>query len=188
MKNMLAFTLLATGTPMLLMGDEVGRSQGGNNNGYCQDNEISWFDWSLVEKNAGIYRFVKSLIAFRSNRDLPTERFDMTLTELLRRQPVEWHGVKLNQPDWSDASHTVAATVRLMGYQLLLHIIINAYWEPLDFELPPLTDQQEAWRRCIDTYLDPPDDILRWAQAPQQESSIYRVQPRSMVVLFGRCV
>jgi isoamylase len=186
-KNLLTLTLLATGTPMLLMGDEVGRSQGGNNNGYCQDNEISWFDWSLVEKNAGIHRFVKSLIAFRSNRDLPTERLDMTLAELLRRQPVEWHGVKLNQPDWSDASHTLAATVRLMGYQLLLHIIVNAYWEPLEFELPPLADPQEEWRRCIDTYLDPPDDILQWAQASQLESSIYRAQPRSIVVLVGRC-
>src|SRR5260221_81765 len=73
-KNLLTLTLLATGTPMLLMGDEVRRSQGGNNNAFCQDNETSWFDWSLVERHADIYRFLKALIALRMNRDLPAER------------------------------------------------------------------------------------------------------------------
>ena len=121
---------------MLLMGDEVRRTQGGNNNAYCQNNEISWFDWSLVEKHADIHRFVKALIAFRMNRDLPIERLDMTLNELLHRQPVQWHGVKLNAPDWGDQSHSLAATVSLLGYRALLHLIINAYWEALEFDIP----------------------------------------------------
>ena len=137
-KNFLTLTLLAIGTPMLLMGDEVRRSQGGNNNAYCQNNEISWFDWTLVEKHADVYRFIKALIALRMNRDLPVEPLDITLNELLRRQPVQWHGVKLNAPDWGHESHTLAATVPLLGYQLLLHLIINAYWEPLHFETPAL--------------------------------------------------
>ena len=92
---------------MLLMGDEVRRTQGGNNNAFCQDNVISWFDWTLVEKHADIHRFVKELIALRMNRDLPVERLDMTLNELLRQQPVQWHGVKLNAPDWAHESHTL---------------------------------------------------------------------------------
>ena len=70
---------------MLLMGDEVRRTQMGNNNAYCQDNEISWFDWRLRQAHADIHRFVKQLIAIRQNRDLPSERLDMTLNELLSR-------------------------------------------------------------------------------------------------------
>jgi glycogen operon protein len=171
---------------MLLMGDEARRSQMGNNNAFCQNNEISWFNWSLIEKHADIHRFVKELIALRVNRSLPVEGLDMTLTELLHQQPVQWHGVKLNAPDWSRESHTLAATVRLLGYPLLLHIIINAYWEALEFELPSLEGRQETWRRCIDTYLDPPDDICSWAHSQVVPGSTCRVQPRSVVALLAQ--
>lgn len=184
-KNFLTVTLLAIGTPMLLMGDEVRRTQCGNNNAFCQNNEISWFDWGLVEKHADIHRFVRELIAFRMNRDLPVERLDMTLNELLRRQPIQWHGVKLNAPDWGHQSHTLAATVGLFGYPLLLHLIINAYWEALEFEVPPLAGQ-EAWRRCVDTYLDPPDDVCGWADGRRLHGSSCLAQPRSVVLLVAR--
>jgi isoamylase len=182
-KNFLTLALLATGTPMLLMGDEVRRTQRGNNNAYCQDNEISWFDWSLVERHADVLRFVKELIALRMNRNLPIERLDMTLTELMRQQPVQWHGVKLNAPDWAHESHTLAGTVRLFGYPLLLHIVINAYWEALEFELPELGEAQESWRRCADTSLNPPDDIRRWRDAQRLQGPTCLVQPRSVVLL-----
>ena len=123
-KNFFTLTLLATGTPMLLMGDEVRRTQCGNNNAFCQNNEISWFDWTLVEKHADLHRFVRHLIALRTNRDLPVERVDMTLNELLRQQSVQWHGVRLNAPDWSHESHTIAATVRLLvAYDLSVCIL-----------------------------------------------------------------
>jgi isoamylase len=184
-KNFLTLTLLATGTPMIQMGDEVRRAQGGNNNAYCQDNAISWFDWELVEKHADIHRFAKALIALRMNRNLPIERLDMTLNELLRRQPFQWHGVKLNAPDWGHESHTLAATVPLLGYELILHLMINAYWEPLEFEVPPLKEG-ESWRRRVDTYLDSPDDIYAWADAPRLPGSTYRVQPRSVVILLAK--
>jgi hypothetical protein len=75
----------------------------------------------------------------------------MPLNELLHRQPLSWHGVKLNAPDWSHQSHTLAATVPLLGYRLMLHLIVNAYWEPLQFEIPALGAPQ-FWRRCVDTY------------------------------------
>jgi isoamylase len=184
-KNFLTLTLLATGTPMLLMGDEVRRTQGGNNNAFCQNNEISWFDWTLIEKHSDILRFAKALIALRMNRDLPVERLDITLNELLRRQPFQWHGVKLNGPDWGHESHTLAATVRLFGYLLLLHIIVNAYWEALEFEIPPLDRPQQAWRRCVDTSLAPPDDIFGWADAHPLEGSSLLVQSRSVVLLLA---
>ena len=182
-KNFLTLTLLAIGTPMLLMGDEVRRSQAGNNNGYCQDNETSWFDWELVEKHGEIHRFAKKMIALRMNRELPGKRLDLTLSELLREQPIDWHGVKLKAPDWGHGSHTMAATVRLLGYRLLLHLMINAYWEPLEFELPLLSDAQGPWRRCIDTYLASPEEICDLASAPPLEGRVYRAQPRSVVLL-----
>src|SRR4051812_22496792 len=129
-KNFLTLTLLSTGVPMLLMGDEVRRTQNGNNNAYCQDNEISWFDWDLVQQNADLLRFVKGLIALLMNRNLPSSRLNMSLMELRRRQPGQWHGVKLHQPDWGRTSHTLALMVQLMGYPLSTHLIVNAYWEP----------------------------------------------------------
>ena len=185
-KNFLALTLLATGTPMLLMGDEIGRSQGGNNNAFCQDNDISWLDWTLLEKNADLHRFVRALIRFRQNRDLPSERLDMMLNELLRRQPVQWHGLRLHAPDWGHESHSLGATVRLLGYPLQLHIMINAYWETLEFEIPVLDREEGAWRRCVDTYADPPGDICAWADAPAVEGPTCRVKPRSVVVLLAQ--
>jgi isoamylase len=185
-KNFLTLTLLATGTPMLLMGDEVRRTQHGNNNGFSQDNEVSWFDWTLVDSHADIRGFVQELIGFRMNRDLPVERLDMTLNELLRRQPFQWHGIRLGSPDWGPESHTLAATVRLLGYPLSLHLVVNAYWEALEFELPPLAEAQGPWRRCIDTFRDPPDDICSWSDGEEVQSPTCRVEPRSVVLLLAR--
>ena len=185
-KNFLALTLLAIGTPMLLMGDEVRRTQRGNNNAFCQNNEISWLDWTLLEKHADIHRFAKTLIAIRMKRYLPIERLDLTLNELLRRQPFTWHGVRLNAPDWSHHSHTLAATVGLAGYPVMLHLIINAFWEALEFELPALVETGETWRRCVDTHLDAPADICGWEDAPAVREQSYRVHPRSVVVLVAR--
>jgi isoamylase len=185
-KNFLALTLLSVGTPMLLAGDEVRRSQRGNNNAYCRDDDLYSFDWTLVEKYAEVHRFTKQLIAFRLNRTLPAERFDMTLQELLRKQPIQWRGVKLNSPDWSETSHTIAATSTLLWDQLLLYVVINAYWEPLEFELPPLSEAYEPWRRCIDTFLAPPEDVCPLKDGPIVPPATYRVQARALVVLFAQ--
>ena len=110
-KNFLALTMLAVGTPMLLMGDEVRRTQRGNNNAYCINDETTWFDWDLLARHADIRRFTKALVALRLNRELPIDRPGMTLQELLRHQPVTWHGTVLNAPDWGHDSHSLAATV-----------------------------------------------------------------------------
>jgi len=185
-KNFLTLTLFSVGTPMLLMGDEVRHSQGGNNNAYCQDNEISWFNWDLVAKHADILRFAKQLIAVRGNRDLPTERLDVSLNELLRKQPVQWHGVKLHSPDWGYDSHVVSATVSGSANRFLLHIMVNAYWEALPFEIPSDRDTYEPWRRCVDTFLGSPGDISDWSHAETVEGSTYLVQPRSVVLLLTR--
>ena len=184
-KNFLTLTLLSIGTPMLLMGDEVRRSQAGNNNAYCQDNEISWFDWKLVETHAGIRRFTKMLIALRQGRNLPDERFEKTLNELLRDQPVKWHGIKLDCPDFSHDSHVISATVSGPGNLSRLQFMVNAYWEELLFEIPPAGSVFEPWKRCIDTFLDPPDDICAWPDAPSIDGASYLVRPRSTVALVS---
>jgi glycogen operon protein len=185
-KNLLTLTLLAVGTPMLLMGDEVRRTQLGNNNAYCQNNEISWFDWTLLTQHAAIHRFTKQLIALRQDRELPIEQLDITLSELLRQQRVHWHGIRLDAPDWSYESHTLAATARLPGDRLILHLMVNAYWEALSFEIPPVDEGYESWRCCIDTFLDSPADIYSWTNAPLIQDSTYLVQPHSIVLLFTR--
>ena len=183
-KNFLTLTLLSPGTPMILMGDEVRRTQSGNNNAYCQDNEISWFDWSLLERHPDIHRFVKVLVGFRQRRDVVAEDTVLSLNQLLRRTHIEWHGVALKRPDWSDQSHSLAFTLRTLRGRFLLHGMLNAYWEPLTFDLPPVpADRQQGWRRCIDTALEAPDDISPWDGAAVVRQGTYEVQPRSVVFL-----
>jgi len=185
-KNFLTVTMLAAGMPMLLMGDEVRRTQRGNNNAYCQDNETSWFDWTLLAKHADVHRFVTLLNARRVLRDPEPERQRLNLNQLLHGVNLAWHGVKLNQPDWGESSHSIAFTVELRQEKLLFHVILNAYWEPLDFELPQLDSGGEnQWRRWIDTALDFPHDILKWETAESVPAKTYRAESRSVVMLFA---
>ena len=183
-KNLLTLTMLALGTPMLLMGDEVRRTQLGNNNAYCHDNEISWLDWTLLDKHADVHRFVKELITFRQRRDVTTEEMTPTLNELLHRAQIEWHGVGLNRPDWSEHSHSLAFTLKTLRSRFLLHGMMNAYWEPLSFELPAVDPGSRCqWRRYIDTARASPDDFCRWQEAPAVTSSSYLVQARSIALV-----
>jgi len=183
MKNLFTATLLSVGTPMLLMGDEVRRTQRGNNNGYCQDNEISWFDWSLLEKHRDIHRFVKILIEIRHRQTEPILP-NLTLNQLLTRARIECHGVSLHQPDWSNQSHSLAISLSAVAAGLDVYLMLNAYWEPLRFELPfVLEDESRPWRRWLDTFLEAPDDICTFSKAPPVAGSSYLVNPRSIVAL-----
>jgi len=171
--------------PMLLMGDEVRRTQLGNNNAYCQENKTSWFDWTLLTKHADIYRFVTLVNARRVLRDVEPERQRLSLNQLLRGVNLAWHGVKLNQPDWGESSHSIAFTLKISQEKLLFHMIFNAYWQPLDFELPRLNNAGEnPWHRWIDTALDSPRDIVEWETAEPVSSEVYRAESRSVVMLF----
>jgi glycogen operon protein len=186
-KNFLTVTLLSLGVPMILMGDEVRRTQHGNNNAYCQDNEISWFDWTLVAKHAEVLRFATLLIARRLQRDLGYQLQRRSLNQLLEEAKKSWHGVRLNQPDWHEKSHSLAFSAELAKEGLLFHLILNAYWEPLEFELPHVGVRgEDAWRRWIDTGLDSPNDIVEWQSAPLVSGHAYRVAPRSVVMLYAR--
>jgi isoamylase len=188
-KNFLAVTLLSIGMPMIQMGDEVRRTQRGNNNGYCLDDESGWFDWTLLQTRGDVQRFVTLLNAQRERRGSERAGEQVTLAQLLCEADKTWHGVRLNQPDWSPWSHSIAFSVRLPRQGLLVHFILNAYWEALDFELPTLIRAVEGpWRRWLDTAGDSPNDIVPWDAAPALtgDARVYRAEARSVVVLFAR--
>ena len=181
-KNFLTVTMMSLGMPMVVMGDEVRRTQGGNNNAYCQDNEISWFDWGLVSRHADLHRFVQLLIARRLLRDVEHEQQRVSISAMLDQANKSWHGVKLNQPDWSGHSRSVALYAELKKEGLMFYFILNAYWEPLEFELPTL--ENGRWRRWIDTSLNSPSDIVPWETAPPVQGIKYLVADRSVVMLY----
>jgi isoamylase len=190
-KNLFVALLISLGTPMLLMGDEMRRTQRGNNNAYCQDNEIGWLDWTLLDQHRDLQRFVRMLIAhrLRGMQMRREESFGLSLNEVLRGAEFDWHGVRLGAPDWSDDSHSIACTIRpRVGlFPLWLHLMCNAYWEALDFELPPVPNVTICgWHRWIDTALTSPEDIVEPASAPIVTGARYRLMPRSMAALFVR--
>ena len=190
-KNFVVNLLLSVGTPMLQMGDEMRRTQHGNNNAYCQDNDVSWLDWNLLDRHRALHRFVRTLIGYR-RRMMGTrseESLELSLNELLRRAQFDWHGVRLGKPDWADDSHSIACTIRSTPLQLplWLHVMTNAYWEALDFDLPPMPAGTLAgWSRWIDTARESPEDITDAFAAPLVPGKQYRVAPRSVAVLFAR--
>ena len=185
-KNFLAVTLLSLGVPMILMGDEVRRTQGGNNNAYCLDNKANWFDWTLLKKHADVHRFLKLLAARRLLRRTEHERERLSLNQFIQAANKAWHGPRLDQPDWSDHSRSIALTVEIRQEKLLLHLILNAYWEPLDFQLPPAGKGGRAqWHRWIDTAQETPNDIVPWAKAQKVAGLTYRAESRSVVALYA---
>jgi isoamylase len=133
-----------------------------------------------------VHRFVTVLNGAGMLRDVEHEQQRVPLSRLIRQAHVTWHGVRLYEPDWSDSSHSIAFTSRLPGTRMTIHVILNAYWEPLDFELPVVADSaHDGWRRWIDTFLDSPRDIVDWKDAPRVGGSMYRAEARSVVVLFA---
>jgi len=185
-KNFLTATLLSVGLPMILMGDEVRMTHHGNNNNYCHDDESNWFDWTLLQKHADVHRFVTFLCERRGQRTLIHEHQRVTLTQLIQQAKKSWHGVRLDAPDWGEDSRSIAFNAELKQEKLQVHIILNAYWEALDFELPLQNEGRPLqWQRWIDTSLDSPDDICHWLEAPAIDSTHYTAGPRSMAVLFA---
>jgi glycogen operon protein len=184
-KNLLALTLMAVGAPMILMGDEVRRTQNGNNNAYCHDNETTWFDWRLVEKHADIHRFIKILIKHRLLRDTTKEEYSMSLLQLMDRNLITWHGVRLFSPDWSDNSHSIAFTVRSLSGNLFMHLMISAYKDYLEFEVPEYIEERKCtWKRWIDTSLESPEDITDFSEAPVISEKVYKLCPHTIAILI----
>ena len=200
-RNLLTILFFSRGVPMLLMGDEVRRSQRGNNNAYCQDNELSWLDWSALATGQDLLRFTRGLIRFartsavRANgRPWDTEegratdggRGEVSTASGSGDEPrIHWHGVQVGEPDWSEQSRSLAFSLESPQQGVFLHVILNAYAEPLTFELPPPPDAV-AWKRIVDTALPPPDDFQEEREAAPVTAAAYRAGPRSCIVLMTR--
>ena len=187
-RNFFATLLLSQGIPMILSGDEVLRSQRGNNNAYCQDNELSWFDWSLVERHHHMLRFVREMIAFRKRHScLVRRRFLTGEKNAVGDLPdVTWHGHELDQPLWHDP-HAQVLACTLAAADLAsahLHIILNMSEQAHQFPLPHIDER--TWYRAIDTSLAPPNDIMPPQTQPAVTTGHYLVAARSIVVLEGR--
>jgi glycogen operon protein len=177
MRNFLALMLISQGVPFLTMGDEFARTQQGNNNAYCQDNEISWVDWGAAQKHAGLTRFTAMMIALRKRY------FTLGREQFLSR--VTWHGTKLGDPDWTGQSRTLALQLQGGQGQPHFHVMLNAHWEPHRFQLPAI-DGHHRWRRVVDTNLPSPDDIVEEKNGvPLNPGDHYVVSPRSTVLLIG---
>ncbi|TWU05180.1 Glycogen debranching enzyme [Symmachiella macrocystis] len=182
-KNFLAVTMLSLGLPMITMGDEVRRTQCGNNNAYCQDNELSWFDWTLLEKYDDVHRFFRLLCSRRGLRNIEHERNRVSVNAMLQAATKSWHGTTLNQPDWGDNSRSIAFSGELRHEGMQFYLILNAYWESLEFELP--TRDRGKWRRWIDSSLESPNDIVPWEEAPEWSADTYRSASQSVVMLLS---
>ncbi|BAY50086.1 glycogen debranching enzyme GlgX (plasmid) [Scytonema sp. HK-05] len=187
-KNFAAILMLSQGVPMFVAGDEIRRTQKGNNNAYCQDNEISWFDWNLVEKNTDIFRFFKLMINFRKCYCHPTLRrrhfFNGEVNER-GLADISWHSLNLFKPDWDNPDARVLAfTLADFDGGADIHVMLNMYWDTLKFEIPSIAVRK--WYKVVDTAQPSPMDILE----PGQETLISEdgcfVQGRSIVVLISK--
>jgi glycogen operon protein len=183
-KNALAILLLSQGVPMLLAGDEFLNSQQGNNNGYCQDNEISWLNWSLTRKNADMLRFVQQMIALRKRHASIMRRRFLTgkVIESKGLTDISWHGAQLNKPLWSDPD------ARLLAFTLAglkhddadLHIAMNMSDQAASIELPVI--KGKTWCLSVDTSLPSPLDIITPDDQKTVNASLYQLNPHSIVV------
>jgi isoamylase len=185
-RNFAALLLLSRGVPMLVAGDEVGRTQQGNNNAYCQDNDISWFDWGLVDANPDLLRFWTMLLQFRrSNAVLRQREFYSGVCNSRGVPDITWHGTRLGEPGWDDPeTRVLSCTLGGEGDEPDLHLMMNMYGEPLDFELPAIAGR--LWATAIDTAQPAPADIVVPGAEQPVDGSTYSLLGRSMAVLVSR--
>jgi glycogen operon protein len=180
-KNFLLTLLISRGVPMLLGGDEFRRTQGGNNNAYCQDNETSWVDWTFLESHRDIFRFTRGMIAFRRRHPvLSTERF-YTDSE------IEWFGPGGGSPpNWFDPGEKQFACLIHEGGQSALCLMFNAGGDAVDFHLPSLPPASQ-WVLAADTSRDAPCDLFDPGEEPLcEDREAYRLNPKSSAILLAR--
>ena len=189
-RNLMATLLIAQGVPMILGGDEFLRTQGGNNNAWCQDNEISWFDWSLAERNADFLRFTRQLIALRKRHHVLRRKSFFNLSDDSTPALV-WHGVTPCQPDWSASSHCLAFALdgrrgdRPGLVDRDLFIACNADSKSQTFQIPAAPSGR-AWRRTVDTALPSPDDALGLDEGPVVAvGDPYQVEAHTLMILIS---
>jgi glycogen operon protein len=190
-KNLMATLLLSQGVPMLLAGDEFLRTQAGNNNAYCQDNETSWVNWDLVGRNGDFLRFVREMIALRKRHPALRRRGFLHGggPRGMLRPDVAWHGTEPRRPDFSPASRSLAFSLdgSMTGREpdRDFYVALNAWREPLSFRVPRAPSGW-PWRRVVDTALASPLDIVAEEEAPEVTAgALVPVAPHALVVLIS---
>lgn len=178
-KNFLLTLLISRGVPMLLGGDEFRRTQRGNNNAYCQDNEVSWFDWGLVERHKEIQRFTRGMIAFR--RAHPVLRSEDFYTDA----DIKWFAPNGGSPNWGDTRQKSLACLIPGQTEPDLFLLFNADTRPVDFPIPVLP-VGKIWRLAVDTSGTAPDDLFDSGKEPSLQGRIdFRLEPRSSAILLS---
>jgi len=185
-RNFATLLMLSQGVPMFVMGDEVRRTQGGNNNAWCQDNPIGWFDWTQTQTESGMLRFWSELIAFRKTHPaVHRARFFSGAMNERGMKDISWHGTTLNEPGWNDPhARALAWTVAGSLAHSDIHVMVNMYWEPLTFEIPQINER--AWYTAVNTALPSPQDINAPGNEVLVNSHHVEVSGRSIVVLISR--
>ena len=188
-KNAITMLMVSQGIPMVLSGDEMGNSQQGNNNAYCQDNEIAWLDWNNLEKNADIFRYFKQMIRFRRQHKV------LRYEDHLRHQDYlnlgypdfSWHGVKAWQPESGYNNLTLAFMLngQYADSDDFIYVAMNMHWEMHGFELPQLPEGM-AWHVFANTGVESPNDIYEPGEEPLISNHEVLIGPRSIMVLVGR--
>lgn len=166
LKNFLFILFISQGTPMLAMGDEMGRTKLGNNNTYCQDNEITWLDWNLLEENKELFQFTKNMIEFRKNHKI----FHSLGYLVNEENVVTLNGVELNKPDLNYYSLSIAFEIASENKNY--YVVINSYYKPLTFNLP-----SDKWTKLVDT-----SEYDSFRKVAIDENKIL-VNPRSCIIL-----
>lgn len=179
MRNFLMALLLSQGVPMLLMGDEYGHTKKGNNNTWCQDNELNWMLWNKAQRNIDLYRFTAELIALRHRHPILRHR------EFLTEKEVTWHGVIPFQPNWDKESRFLAYCLHDASEGKDLYIAFNAHWKPAWVQLPPPPDGK-VWARLVDTSMPYPQEILAEEQAQILHKERYQMAKYSSILLKAR--
>ena len=179
-KNFLLTLLISRGVPMLLAGDEFRRTQGGNNNAWCQDNETSWHDWSRLEQHRDIFRFTRGMIDFRrAHPVLSAERF-------YTGADIQWFDPQGGLPNWTDPKAKQFACLIREDEQRALFMMFNANTDAVDFGLPPLLPGTR-WHLAVDTSHETPQDLFAAGEEPLLENPrTYRLSPRSSAILLAR--
>ncbi|HWB79847.1 MAG TPA: glycogen debranching protein GlgX [Nannocystaceae bacterium] len=188
-KNAFALLLLAQGTPMLLAGDELGRTQGGNNNAYGQDNEISWIDWRRLPMFAELHRFVRGMIRLRQTHASLRRRRWLLGAEVPATDGdaarVRWHGLEPDHPDWSWTSRTLAFTLSGADDDATIHVAINMHVDAVRFRLPA-PRHGAAWYVAVDTAEPSPRDLAEPGEERPCGALDRVVEGRSILVLIER--
>jgi glycogen operon protein len=193
-KNAMTLLLVSQGVPMLNMGDEIGRSQRGNNNAYCHDTKWNWLDWDLAKKNANLLRFVRLLVSFRRGHSSLRRADWFTGEDCIGSgyPDISWHGVKSGEPDWGEHSHSLAFMIcgqhdrALGGSGEFFYAAFNMHDEPLNFALPGLPAGWR-WHLLADTAQPSPGDIHEPGAEPELAAQSAVVLPaKSCVLCLGR--